>query len=283
MRPDNIETSYMKRILVPCDFSEQAIEAYQFALNISAQASGEVFVLKVIELPLAYVETDDLALKGLEAQAKKEFEKMKTQFPAIVKVTFVTIRGAVSSVISQFIKDHKISLVVMGTRGSSGLREYVIGSNAEKTVRFSAVPVFAVRKFPQIDKIRNIVFPTSLEMDQVEFVSHVKELQSFFNATLHLLLVNTPYNFKRSGDDKVLMEEYAKHYKLRDYTLNTYDDYRLEDGIINFANSIKADMIAIATHGHRGLAHLFVGSVAEDIVNHKSCPIWTYRLEESKM
>ena len=147
-------------------------------------------------------------------------------------------------------------------------------------MRFSKVPVFAIRKSFELNKIKNIVFPTGLQLNQVDFVTRVKELQSFFSATLHILLVNTPYNFKRSKDDKELLEEYAKHYKLRDYTLNVYDDYYAEDGIINFAHTVKADMIAMSTHGRKGLAHMFIGSVAEDVVNHVDCPIWTYSLKD---
>ena len=120
----------------------------------------------------------------------------------------------------------------------------------------------------------------SIQLNQLDFVNRVKELQAFFGATLHILLVNTPYNFKRTKDDKELLEEYAKHYKLENYTLNVYDDYYAEDGIINFTHNIKADMIAMGTHARKGLAHLFIGSVAEEVVNHVDCPIWTYSLKD---
>ncbi len=73
-----------------------------------------------------------------------------------------------------------------------------------------------------------------------------------------------------------LLEEFARHYDLSHYTLNTRNDFSEQDGIINFTHEIKADMIAMGTHGRRGLAHLFMGSVTEDVVNHVDCPIWTF-------
>src|SRR6185369_12583169 len=136
------------------------------------------------------------------------------------------------------------------------------------------------RKSFELKQIKNIVFPTALQLNQSDFVNRVKELQAFFGATLHILLVNTPYNFKRTKDDKELLEEYSKHYKLENYTLNVYDYYYAEDGIINFTHNIKADMIAMGTHARKGLAHLFIGSVAEEVVNHVDCPIWTYSLKD---
>jgi nucleotide-binding universal stress UspA family protein len=274
----------MKKIFVPCDFSEHALQAYEFAMNIAARSGGSVMVLNVIDLPITYETTlgtpvyyfDENILKDLEAQAKEDFKKMKAQSLHNENTSFSVSFGPVTLKIQEFIEDQKIDLVVMGTRGASGWKEYLIGSNTEKIVRFSKAPVFAIRKSFKLNEIKNIVFPTTLELNQTDLIHHIKELQSFFNATLHLLLVNTPYNFKRTKEDKELLEEYAEHYKLKDYTLNIYDDFFADDGIINFAHQIKADMIGMATHGRKGLAHLFAGSVTEDVVNHVDCPIWTY-------
>ena len=113
-------------------------------------------------------------------------------------------------------------------------------------------------------------------------MKRVKELQSFFSAKLHLLLVNTSYNLRRTADEMKLMEEFANHNKITSYTLNIRNDFYEHKGIINFAHEIKADMIAMATHGRRGLAHLVAGSVTEDVVNHVDCPIWTYAVKKIK-
>ena len=278
----------MKKILVPCDFSESAIQAYEFALNLAEQSQAEIFALKVIDLPFIYETSlsttpeyfDPGIFKSLEEDAKKKFEKLQAKHSQKERVTFTTIRGAVTLTINQFAQDHQIDLIVMGTTGASGLKEYWIGSNTEKVVRFSHVPVLAVRKSFDVSKIKNIVFPTTLHLDQSDLVSKIKDLQSFFSAKLHLLLVNTPNNMLRTKDEIDLMEEFAKHYKLSNYTLSTRNDFNEHDGIINFAHEIKADMIAMGTHGRKGLAHLFMGSVTEDLVNHVDCPIWSYLVKK---
>lgn len=278
----------MKKILVPCDFSESAIQAYEFALNLAEQSQAEIFALKVIDLPFIYETSlsttpeyfDPGIFKSLEEDAKKKFEKLQAKHSQKERVTFTTIRGAVTLTINQFAQDHQIDLIVMGTTGASGLKEYWIGSNTEKVVRFSHVPVLAVRKSFDVSKIKNIVFPTTLHLDQSDLVSKIKDLQSFFSAKLHLLLVNTPNNMLRTKDEIDLMEEFARHYNLSNYTLNTRNDFHEQDGIINFVHEIKADMIAMGTHGRKGLAHLFMGSVTEDLVNHVDCPIWSYLVKK---
>lgn len=274
----------MKKILVPCDFSETAIQAYDFAMNLATKANTEVIVLKVFDLPFLYETTfgatpqyfDTGVLKDIEADAVINFEKMKIRHSRKEMVSFTTLRGAVTFTINQFAEEHKIDLIVMGTQGATGLKEYWIGSNTEKVVCYAKVPVLAIRKSFDVSRIRNIVFPTTLQLDQKDLIMHIKELQRFFSAKLHLLMVNTPGNMMRSTDEMDLMEEFAHHYALSDYTLNTRNDFSEQDGIINFAHEMKADMIAMGTHGRRGLAHLFMGSVTEDVVNHVDCPIWTY-------
>lgn len=278
----------MKKILVPCDFSEPALQAYDFALNLATQAQAEVVVLKVFDLPVFYDTTfgtsqqyfEPSLLKEMENDAKEIFEKVKARHPRQEQVTFVTVRGAVTFSIHQFAEENKVDVIVMGTRGATGLKEYWIGSNTEKVVRYSKVPVLAIRKSFPLDNIKQIVFPTTLQPDQHDLIARVKELQSFFGAKLHLVLVNTPGNMLRTQDELKMMEEYARLHQLTNYTLNMRNDFSEQDGIINFAHEIKANMIAMGTRGRKGLAHLFMGSVTEDVVNHADYPIWTYRMQK---
>ena len=108
----------------------------------------------------------------------------------------------------------------------------------------------------------------------------VKNLQDFFDARLHIVFINTPGMFKRDAETKVSLQAYVKRFMLKNYTLNIYNDVSEEDGIASFAKDVKADMIALRTHGRRGIARLASGSIAEDIVNHINCPIWTYKIKE---
>ena len=63
-----------------------------------------------------------------------------------------------------------------------------------------------------------------------------------------------------------------------DYTLNIYNDISVEAGILNFTKLIEADVIILNTHGRRGLAHLFNGSIGEDLANHAKLPVITFKL-----
>ncbi len=268
----------MKKILVPCDFSDTAIHALQFALQIARQSEGEIILLNVVELPALHVPN---YLKDMEVIAEKKFKKLENMWVKEgIKVRSMMDSGPITKTINRISEENKADLIIMGTHGATGFKELLIGSNTEKIVRFSSIPVFAVRKSIKLTDINNIVFPTTLDPGQNKLLIHIKELQNFFSAKLHLLLVNTPHNMKRALEEKDMMERYATNFGLENYTLNTRNDFYEPDAIMNFTIAIKADMIAMGTHSRRGLAHLFSGSVAEDVVNQMDCPIWTYSVKK---
>lgn len=274
----------MKRILVPFDFSETATNAFRFAMDVAKQSDGEVILLHVLELPVMYdtllmpsLSFEEVYLREMKENAEKEFKKVKTRWAKEgPKVTWHVDFGAIASTLANFAKKKKADLIVMGTKGARGLQEVFVGSNAEKIVRTSSVPVIAIKKVFK-GPIKNIVFANALSEEAEVLAGKVKALQHFFKAKLHIVYINTPANFMRDMETRQLLNGFVKRYMFRDFTIHTYNDVDHEAGLINFASEIKADMVAMGTHGRKGLAHLVSGSVAEDVVNHMECPIWTFK------
>lgn len=278
----------MKRILVPCDFSAPSREAFKLALDIASKTNGEVIVVHVIYIPVLFDPTlagastsayDSLFLSKIEEEAKEIFEQMRKSLPSdTVKTSIQIIQGTVTTTIESVIEAHKIDLVIMGTTGASGIKEMVIGSTTEKIVRHSPVPVLAVRTAPAVSSIKKIMLPTKLELNRTDFMHKVKELVYFFDATLHILLINTPLNFMPDSQAKASLEEFVEHYKLNNCKLHFKNYRNVEEGIIKYAHDEQIDLIAMATHGWKGLVHFVTGSIAEDVVNHIQCPVWTHSL-----
>lgn len=279
----------MKKIVVPCDFTEQAINAFRFAIDIARQSNGEVHLVHVIELPVLHdtvlmpvLSFEEALFEELREKAEKQFKKLETKYnDDSIKIKSQVVFGATSRMVLDYIEENKIDLVVMGTHGASGVREFVIGSNAEKIVRRAPVPVLAVKKYVKGSSIKNIVFPNTLHTEmQEDLVMKVKALQNLFKANIHIVWINTPNNFTRDSVTTARLKAFAKRFMFKDFTIHVYNDPYEESGVINFAHELKADMIAIGTHGRKGLAHLLSGSVAEDLVNHVDCPIWTYTIKK---
>jgi nucleotide-binding universal stress UspA family protein len=277
----------MKKILVPCDFSEPAINAYRFALDIAQQSKGTIHLLNVIELPILHdtllmptLNFEEELLKELKAKAEARFNKLTAKYKTEgAKVVFNVHFGAVSRMILDYITRENIDLVLMGSHGVSGVREFFIGSNAEKIVRRSPVPVLVTKHYYK-GPVKHIVFPNTLETEhQEDLVMKVKALQDFFKAHLHLVWINTPLNFTSDTQTNARLEAFAKRFMLKDYTISVFNHTDEEKGILEFTRTVKGDLIAMGTHSRKGISHLLNGSLAEDVVNHNGGFVWTYSLK----
>ncbi len=271
----------MKKILVPCDFSDTALQAFRYACEIATVSRGEIFLLNIIELPSIHTSLfvpaqayESVFLKELKLKAHKNFEKMKEKWAGNVKVHLTLEQGSVTSAIKKFVDRKRIDLIVMGTHGSSGIKEYALGSNTEKIVRTSKVPVIAIKRSVSISSIKNLILPTKIDASK-KLITSIKALQSLLKAHLHLLYVNTPSNFVSDRFTEPKLIEFARLNQLKNCSIHIYNDIDEEAGIINFSAKFKNRMIAMATHGRTGINRLMTGSITEDVVNHIDCPIWT--------
>jgi nucleotide-binding universal stress UspA family protein len=275
----------MKKILVPFDFSKTAVNAFRFAVDIAAQSKGTVYLLHVIELPvindpviMPVMTFEHDFLQTLREKAVREFDKAILKYAGDVKVTKNVEFGSPSRMINQFADEQAVDLIVMGSHGASGLREVIVGSNAEKVVRNSSIPVLVFKNYYK-GPIKNIVFPNTLDLDKMQdFTMKVKALQAFFKAKLHIVFINTPTNFTSDTVTLARLKAFAKRFMFKDVTLNIFNHQFEEDGILEFTKSVGGDLIAVGTHGRKGISHLINGSLAENIVNHSQSAIWTYNL-----
>jgi nucleotide-binding universal stress UspA family protein len=156
----------------------------------------------------------------------------------------------------------------------------LVGSNTEKVVRHARCPVLTIHEKPLSTDFKNIVYATCMSEGEKNFSDVIKTVQDIYNSTIHLVRVNTPVNFRPDTEVKRIMDTFAKRLRLKNYTLNIFNDVTEEEGIIHFAASINADLIGMATHGRTGFAHVLAGSIAEDVATHAQRPVLTFVTKE---
>lgn len=281
----------MKKILVPTDFSKEAATATELAFDIAKKSGADLILLHIIEQGVAtkssfnvegQVSTggsgiDKLFMIKLIEKSKKQLQKAVSD-PRLsaVRVDGQMRMGNPYHGMRTIIAEQKVDLVVMGTAGRTGVAGMLIGSNTEKIIRSSHCPVLTVQKKPASSDFKNIVFATSLSTQEEVFTKILKRTQQIYGSTIHIVRINTPGDFQRDYIVKGYMEKFAKKLQLKNYTLNIFNDLSVEEGTIRFADQINADMIAMATHGRSGFAHVIAGSVAEDVASHSTRPVLTF-------
>lgn len=278
----------MKKILVPTDFSEHAENALQVASQLAHTYGAEIYLLHMIELPanmsnpVGETRSSDLpeAIGFMKLAKKRYSEILSRPYLEGLKVhEIVEFRQAFDGIMETS-REHNCDFIVMGSRGASGFKEMFVGSNTEKVVRTSEIPVLVIKKNIPEFKINNLVFATNLDDSNKKTLEKVIEFADLVNAKLHLLYINTANEFITSKDTDNYLSKYLEGIDFQNYEFHVYNDDSVEQGILNFANKVNADLIGIATHGRKGISHFFNGSISEDLVNHAERPIITFKLEK---
>lgn len=276
----------MKRILVPIDFSKEAECAARIAANIAKKTGSEIYLLHMLELPTSTIDPAEMSSIRSEPQiiyfmkmAHEKFNKFKKLpfLKGIKTIESVQFHYAFAGIISESEKN-KIDLIVMGSQGASGLQEMFIGSNTEKVVRRSKVPVLVVKKGTENFKIKDIVFASDYNNESKKTFQSIINFANIFKAKIHLLYVNTIHNFSTTPAIESKMENFIKDFEIGEYTRRIYNDISIEKGILSYGRDIDADLIALNTHGRSGLSQLFNGSIGQELTNHALRPVITFKI-----
>jgi len=276
----------MKRILVPTDFSSQAENALKVAAQLANRFNGEIFLLHMLELPLQLIDpVSGSGTKNLPEAlffmklAKKKFKKLiDAPYLKGIKIYDIVEFHKAFDGIMEVSKEHNCDFIVMGSNGSSGIKEVFIGSNTEKVVRNSTIPVLVIKNEHENFDINNFVFATDFDLEQKQTLSKAIQFANKINAHLHLVYINTANNFKTTQEINQCLEDFTEGQDLSQHSIIVYNDINVEEGVLNFAKSINAGLIGISTHGRKGLAHFFNGSISEDLVNHANRPVVTFKI-----
>ncbi|MDC8005825.1 universal stress protein [Aureisphaera galaxeae] len=273
----------MKRILVPTDFSVQAENALKVAAQIARKNNSEIYLEHSLNLP-SHINDAGPAAALPEAiyfirLAEKEFEKI-LELPYLEDLDIYEAigHGEIYDDVKQTVEEKDIDLIVMGSHGSSGFKEMFIGSNAEKVVRTSKIPVLVIKNEHKNFEVKDFVFATDFSEECRQPFDKAQKFAKDVGAKLHLLYINTPSGFKTTTEANAMMNNFIKGMGVENYTLNIYNDTSVEKGILGFARENNAQLVGMSTHGRKGISHFFNGSISEDLVNHAKMPVITFKI-----
>ncbi len=283
----------IQKILVPVDFSQRSEEALKIAAQIARKTGAEIILLHLIDLPSNEVgmfhngvPTGPAAIILMET-ARDNFEKLleKDYLEGLRVEDFVDFNKPFEG-ISEYAEEKNVDLIVMGSHGVTGLDSFFVGSNTEKVVRTSRIPVLVIKKPVENFDLKKVIFASSFKEECHRCFAQLIRFIEIYQPDVKLLRVNTITNFLATHESENIIEDFLQKHKDTGFDLNfekvVYDDYSVQQGIFNYADKIDADLIALATHGRQGLMHFLQDSIAEDVVNKAERNILTFRIEKKK-
>lgn len=277
----------MRNILVPTDFSEISRYALDLAQKIAHHTGAGIYLLKVVPAPAEavydanhnLVAGDAYDLKVVSEAQQADQQKLHDWGEEATYVTKAEARvGRLTEEIMSAIEREKIDLVVMATHGAHGLKEMITGSHTEHIVRNSPVPVLSL-KCDRFDlDFNHIAIAGDFHRPVKQHLEVILDLQKAFDATLHLVKINTRRDFETSRAVKAHFDEFVGKNGLDKVEYHLYCDEDVEQGILHFSEDFGVDMITMGTHQRKGINHWINGSISEDVVNHLMRPILTYKI-----
>lgn len=296
----------LQKILVTTDFSGQSLPAVRHALVLGKRIGASVTLLHVVEPapPVSGMEavvlarTDSevagLARTQLEALAQRETKRDG-------KVTTVVRTGKPFHEISLAAGAGAADLVVIATHGHTGIKRVLLGSTAERVVRHAPCPVLTIptRVLSRRDgktpafKLKKILVPNDFSTISKHALPYAVLLAGHFGSEVILLNVvemfpidhllgrelthqtMVPTMMQAEADLKAMAASLNKSTNVRPSVIVRQGTPFAE--ICHAAKTLGADMIVLTTHGYTGLKHVWLGSTAERVVRHASCPVLAVR------
>ena len=288
----------IRNVLIPTDFSERSIEAIEFALPLLKKFRADLHLVHVFEpddslagmtaLPLVVplLQVGDRVRRHLKDVAKKYSVSLRRE-------NIHARRGRTFEEICRLARECDIDLIVTATRGNTGLKHLALGSTAERVVRYSPCPVLVVHGGNGKNKtagFKKILVPVDFSDCSMKGLDYAKALAKEFGASL-ILLHSVHLQYFVSNDEyarydmPLLMQqsEKAAREQMRELMEKTdWEGIQVQpslqighagDQICACAKDCGADLIVTSTHGTTGLKHILIGSTAEYVVRHASCPV----------
>ncbi|MFB6141382.1 MAG: universal stress protein [Halosimplex sp.] len=282
-------------ILVPTDGSAHANRAARHAASLAAAFGATVRVLGVADVeraagPFDVGGVDESFVERIEAECDRAVEETARLVGDDVRVERAVVEGTPAEAILDYVDDHGLDAVAMGTRGRRGLARVVSGSVAQHVVRHARVPVLTVRETEAepVTDYDDVLVPTDGSDAAAGAVEHALGVARAFDATVHALNVvdvgalatgtgvePTSTRMERMTEaGEAATEAIAE--RARQAGLDAVAT--VEHGfpaveLLDYVDERSIDVVAMGTHGRTGFDRVLLGSTTERIVRRSPVPV----------
>lgn len=245
----------MKKLLVPTDFSDNADNAIQYAVELAGMLEASITLVhtyKVYSTSGMFISVESYLKKDAARQMLEIYERIEKRLGK-ERVESKIIRGDTIPVISDMANKSDYDLIVMGTQGASGLEEIFTGTTTNGVLKKSQKPVLAIPEGFSYAPLKNIVLAIDQKgLSVSKVISPLVKLAQKANA--HVRIFHKDVGEEDPGIDpsvEIYLEavEHSFHYDL--------DDDQLNESINQFVKDYKADMLAMIRRRRSFLEEVF--------------------------
>ncbi|WP_159023258.1 universal stress protein [Formosa sp. L2A11] len=275
----------MKYILLPTDFSKNAWNAVEYALNLFKEEICTFYIFNVYNQPAsgpytgitsakareaiyhAQVENSKAGLKDVLSKVNEKYNNPNHIYKCLSKYEMF------STAVLNAEKELNIDCIVMGTKGASTFKEMTLGSNTASLIGIIKCPIIAVPKNKEFKKIKEIGLSTDYDISFTDLgLKPLLRLVNYNNSTLsvlHIMDRNCKLSTKQT-ESLDSLKTVLKPVKSNFYTLT---DIGVSSGVHAFVESRKLDMLCIIAKEQDFLKRILNKSYSKSISNHSNVPL----------
>ena len=274
----------MKKIVLPTDFSDNALNAINYALQLFKNDVCTFYLLNTYT-PMIYtyeyqinadqhmMEAVDLVKKTSQTKLDKLLISLKNKYKN-PKHTFTTVSSfsVLSDEVVEFADMHNIDLVVMGTKGASKAREVLFGSNTIHVIKKAKCPVLAIPENFDFEAPKEILFPTDYKVNfRSTSLTLLSELANMFNPRLNILHT---FNDNELSEDQIKNKQaLGNYFSTTAHLFHNVSNQKLTDAIEKFQLRAKINLLVMINTRHSFFEKLFSKSAIHEIALHLNIPL----------
>lgn len=282
-----------KTILVPTDFSENANNAIKYAITFAERNKNKLLFFHVSSMPNIHPEASLSSYKAIiQAEEKKHLEKLEKLisknyasssvnadvegFECFVKTGFVVDE------IIDIIKEKDVEMIIMGTQGASGIKEFFLGSHTASVIEKVVCPVFAIPEKATFREIKKIVFATDYYDSDFMAIRQLVKIASAFNAEIVIIHISDG-EYTKSREEELLSwykEMVNEKVKYKKISYQLFANNNIYEGLYSFLENFGADVISMSTQRRNFLEKLFGSSLTKKMAYHTRVPLLAFHASE---
>lgn len=274
----------MKNILLPTDFSENSWNAIKYALHFFEKTKCNFYLLHVNRLSdiaindAHYVMTQDVIedtyIKPSREQLKQILKRISKELPKKTNHKFYTITDNnffIESIRKQ-VEEKKIDTIVVGTKGATGLKKYIVGSNTGDIITKVHCTTLVIPENTTYTKPKEIAFPTDYSLlYNLEVLEPISETLNTFKAALRVLHITKKQEDLNISQqkNKELLEDY---FNTQEHSFHFLTGKKVEDAVQCFVQSRDINMIVMVAKNLNYFQKILFHPTVEEISYHTDVP-----------
>ena len=263
------------RIVVPTDFSQLSKIAVRYAISFARQTGSQIILIHFLPPlgpSLGTASTDELK-KEMAEEAEMKMQELleELQEKEIIMEPQYAYGVSLEDELQTFITTHNIDLVIIGSKGASGLKKVILGSSTVSVINHCSVPIIIVPECAVIGKIEYLVYASDFKNLRAE-VARVIPYARYLNVAIKIIHVQQPNDPTQSETDK-LIAEIKQEFDFDRIQWETLNGKNVVQSIEAFTEVQEAELLIMFTHATNFLEQLFSKSFTREVAWRSTTPM----------